>query len=138
MGGYVGNVTFRVRYSETDRMDAVYNSRVLEWFEMGRNEYLRDVGVSYGEMEQRGIMLPVIEAHIKYRGRATYDDELTMTTRASMASRLRIRFENEIRHCATGALVAEGYTVHAIARPGGRPTRPPAWLTEALERVVSP
>jgi acyl-CoA thioester hydrolase len=138
MSGYVSSVTFRVRYSETDRMDAIYNSRVLEWFEMGRNEYLREVGVSSAEMEARGIMLPVIEAHVNYRGRATYDDELVMSTRASMASRLRIRFDNEIRHSGTGSVVADGYTVHAVMDRSGRPARPSEWLTKALERVTSP
>jgi acyl-CoA thioester hydrolase len=137
MDGPVSRITFRIRYSETDRMGAFYNSRALEWFEMGRNEYLREVGVSYAEMEARGFRLPVIEAHVEYKARATYDDLLAMETRASMASRLRVRFENEITDDETGMPVARGYTIHVVADPSGKPVRPPEWLTEALRRVAA-
>jgi acyl-CoA thioester hydrolase len=136
MGEFVGRITFRIRYSETDRMGGFYNSRALEWFEMGRNEYLREVGVSYADMEDRGYRLPVIEAHVEFKARATYDDLLAMETRASMVSRLRVRFENELTDAATGTLVAQGYTVHVVADPSGKPVRPPPWLTDALRKVA--
>ena len=127
------NVTrFRVRYSETDQMGTFYNSRALEWFECGRTELLRSLGVPYAEMERRGVLLPLVEAHVAYRGRARYDDELLMATRAEMAGRARLRFDVEIRHASAGGEVADGYTVHAITDASGRPIRPPAWLLDAL------
>src|ERR1039458_1458423 len=66
-------VQFRVRYSETDQMGTFYNSRALEWFECGRTELLRSLRLPYAEMEKRGVFLPVVEAHVEYRGRARYD-----------------------------------------------------------------
>jgi acyl-CoA thioester hydrolase len=126
--------TFRVRYSETDQMGTFYNSRALEWFECGRTEYLRQIGVPYAEMELRGVMLPLVEAHVQYEGRARYDDELRASTSAAMAGRARVRFDVRIEH-ADGGSVARGYTVHAVTDAAGKPTRPPEWFLQALEKA---
>ena len=123
---------FRVRYSEIDQLGTFYNSRALEWFEYGRTELLRDLGLPYTEMEARGAMLPLVEAHVEFQGRARYDDLLEQTTTATMAGRARVRFDMTIRQAANGAPVASGYTVHAVLAPDGKPVRPPAWLTEVL------
>ena len=126
-------VRFRVRYSETDRMDTFYNSRALEWFEVGRTELLREAGVPYAEMEARGVMLPLVEAHVEYLGRARYDDELEMKVSAVMSGRARVRFDIRIRQVGDeAAAVAAGYTIHAVTDASGRPVRPPAWLAEAI------
>jgi acyl-CoA thioester hydrolase len=111
-------------------MGTFYNSRALEWFECGRTEHLRAIGVPYADMERRGVLLPLIEAHVEYLGRARYDDELAVATTAALSGRARLRFDIEITHAAGGAGVARGYTVHAIAGPEGRAIRPPAWLAE--------
>ena len=121
---------FRVRYSETDQMGTFYNSRPLEWFECGRTELLRALGLPYATMEQRGVLLPVVESHVEYLGRARYDDLLRMTSRGSVVGRARVRVDNTIVHAATGAGVARGYTVHAVVDSAGKPIRPPAWLLE--------
>lgn len=127
-------VVVRVRYSETDQMGTFYNSRALEWFECGRTEYSRQIGVPYAEMEKRGLLLPLTEAHVKYLGRARYDDPLRIATTARMEGRASVRFENRITHAETGADVAAGYTVHAVTDATGKPMRPPAWFVEAIER----
>ncbi len=126
---------FRVRYSETDQMGTFYNSRALEWFECGRTEFLRQLGVPYAEMERRGVLLPLVEAHVRYTGRARYDDELHMTTSGRMAGRARVRFDVDIRHADGSSPVADGHTVHAVTDAAGRPTRPPTWLTDALSQA---
>ena len=123
---------FRVRYSETDQMGTFYNSRALEWFECGRTEFLRLIGIPYAWMESQGVMLPLVESHVNYLGRARYDDELRMTTTAARAGKARLRFEIAIAQ-AGGRPVARGYTVHAITDAGGKPIRPPGWLMEKLE-----
>src|SRR3954451_20361898 len=64
----------RVRYSETDQMGTVYHSRPLEWFECGRTELLRHLGLPYADLERQGLYLPLIESHLQYLGRARYDD----------------------------------------------------------------
>jgi acyl-CoA thioester hydrolase len=122
----------RVRYSETDQMGTFYNSRALEWFEVGRTEHLRQLGLSYREMESRGLMLPLVEAHLLFTGRAQYDDELAVTVTAQMSGRARVRFDVEIQQAQGGGKVASGYTVHAITDTTGRPMRPPQWLGEIL------
>ncbi len=130
----------RVRYSETDQMGTFYNSRALEWFECGRTEFLRGVGTPYAQMETRGVLLPLIEAHVEYLGRARYDDLLKVTTRAALSGKARLRFDMEIVQAETGDAtgqsgprpVARGYTVHAITDPAGKPIRPPAWFLEKL------
>ena len=118
--------TLRVRYSETDQMGGFYNSRVLEWFECGRTEMTRKLGVPYSEMETRGLFLPLVETHIEFTGRARYDDELRMTTKVAMFGRARVRFDHEIVHAKNGAPVARGYTIHGCLDASGKPIRPPA------------
>jgi len=126
-------VQFRVRYSETDRMDAVYNSRVLEWFEVGRTEWTRSMGLPYAEVEERGILLPIVEAHVEFKGRASYDDLLEMETSVSMPSRLKVRFDVTIDHANRDDRVASGYTLHAVTNTDGKPVRPPTWLLDVLQ-----
>lgn len=130
-------IQLRVRYSETDQMGTFYNSRALEWFEVGRTEALRAGGLSYAEMERRGALLPLVTAHVDYLGRARYDDLLEVTTRVSPEGKARVRFDVEIVQAAGGAPVARGYTIHAVTNPDGRPIRPPAWLAERLAEAPS-
>lgn len=119
----------RVRYSETDQMGTFYNSRALEWFEVARTECMRAVGPTYAEMERRGVLLPLVEAGLKFKGRARYDDRLQIDTRVTLAGRATVRFEHTIVRADDGAAVASGFTLHAITDTSGRPIRPPLWLT---------
>ena len=132
MGSGETVVRFRVRYSETDQMGTFYNSRALEWFECGRTERLRELGVSYAEMEERGTYLPLVESHVTYQGRARYDDQLEMTVTVAMSGKARVRFDVEIAHADGGPSVVKGYTVHAVSDAAGKPIRPPAWLADLL------
>lgn len=127
----------RVRYGETDQMGTFYNARALEWFECGRTDYLRMIGQPYVEMEARGVYLPIIEARLSFRGRARYDDELEITTRAGMSGRARVRFDVSIVQSASGAEVVVGHTEHAFTDAAGRALRPPEWFTGALGRAES-
>ncbi len=124
--------TLRVRYSEIDQMGTFYNSRALEWFEVGRTEWLRATGTDYCEMEARGVFLPLVESHVNYRTRAGYDDELAVYVTAAMQGRARMRFDVQLKQTATDAVVAEGYTVHAVTGPGGKVIRPPAWFLDLI------
>lgn len=127
----------RVRYSETDQMGTFSNGRALDWFECGRTELMRGLGLPYTEVERRGFFLPVVEAHVEYRGRARYDDLLRMVTTATMVGRVRVRFDVDIAQAATGAPVARGWTVHAFVNPEGRPVRAPGFITELLAKNES-
>lgn len=131
-------IQLRVRYSETDQMGTFYNSRVLEWFECGRTELMRQIGLPYSEMESRGAWLPLVEAHVEYLGRARYDDLLELTTIASFAGPARLRCDARIIRLNPEAPVARGYTVHAFTRHDGRVIRPPAWFREIFDCAARP
>lgn len=73
-------ISFRVRYGETDQMGVVYHGNYAQYLEMGRVEWLRSMGISYKAMEENGIMLPVISLNIKFKKSAVYDDLITVTT----------------------------------------------------------
>lgn len=130
--GWAHRVPLRVRYSETDQLGTFYNSRALEWFEVGRTETLRAAGIPYAAMERRGIFLPLVEARLFYQGRARYDDLLEVQTRVALDGKASLRFDMEIVHQSDRAPVTSGYTVHAILNADGRPTRCPDWLRQVL------
>ena len=125
---------FRVRYSETDQMQTFYNSRALEWFEVGRTELARAMGLPYTEWERRGILLPLIEARVFFRGRARYDDLLEMTVSIQLEGKTCLRFDNRIVQADGAQRVADGYTVHAmVSAESRRPVRAPDWVLQLLE-----
>lgn len=129
---HIGIRRFRVRYSDIDQMGTFYNSRALDWFECGRVEYMRDLGISYADVEQKGIFLPVIEAWVKYHRPARFDDMLRSETRVQMQGRMRLRFDVEIFHDETGIIIVEGYTVHTYVDKKGRPMRPSDELLQPM------
>ena len=131
-------MNLRVRYSETDQMGTFYNSRALEWFECARTETLRAGGVSYAQMEARGTLLPLVEAHVNYLGRARYDDLLRVRSTVQFSGKARLRFDVSIVQAEGVSPVVEGYTVHAITDAAGEPMRPPQWLSEMVAGALSP
>jgi acyl-CoA thioester hydrolase len=136
--GIQHTLQFRIRYSETDQMGTFYNSRPLEWFEMGRSELMRQIGLPYAEMEARGVFLPLVEAHVEYDGRARYDDLLEMTSIATLQGRARLRCQATIIHAHSRLPVTHGYTVHAFTDPYGKPVRPPLWFLALLPKQSQP
>jgi acyl-CoA thioester hydrolase len=132
MTGFQDTIQLRVRYSETDQMGTFYNSRALEWFECGRTEILRRLGFPYAQLEDRGVYLPLVEAHLEYQGRARYDDLLELTTTLDFAGRARVRCRERITKCPAGSILVTGYTIHAFTDREGRVIRPPAWFLDAL------
>ena len=126
----------RVRYSETDQMGTFYNSRALEWFECGRTELMRNrLRMSYTVLEEKGVFLPLVEAHLEFQGGARYDDLLRITSTVELQGRAKLRFDVEINQNGTGRPVVRGYTIHAFTDTRGKPIRPPAWFVELLGKV---
>ena len=89
-------IKVRVRYSETDQMGVVYHGNYAQYFEMGRVEWLRNMGISYKWMEDNGIMLPVVSLTMNYKKPARYDDLLTIKTTMLKLSSVKIEFDYEI------------------------------------------
>ncbi len=125
----------RVRYSETDQMGTFYNSRALEWFECGRTELMRNrLRMSYAALEEKGVFLPLVEAHLEFQGGARYDDLLRITSTVELQGG-RIAFRCGITRNETGSPVVRGYTIHAFTDTQGKPIRPPAWFVTLIEKV---
>jgi acyl-CoA thioester hydrolase len=118
-------------------MGTFYNSRALEWFECGRTELLRSIGVPYSHMESRGAFLPLIEAHVEFLGRARYDDHLEISTSFAFEGRARLRCLVGIKQVANGAPVARGYTIHAFTNQDGKVIRPPDWFLSAVNDALA-
>jgi acyl-CoA thioester hydrolase len=124
--------TLRVRYAETDRMGVVYYANYLVWFEVARAELMRSLGWSYREMEESGVILPVIEAHCEYKRPARYDDEVRIRTTAEIQSPVRMTFRYQVSINGDSAVVATGHTCHAATTPEGRPCRLPDRVREVF------
>jgi acyl-CoA thioester hydrolase len=122
----------RVLYGEVDRMDLVYGSHYLTWFEHGRNEYLRLCGLPYTGIERRGLRLPVIESRVWHRAPIRYDQLVEIHCAIVAVSKASATFA--FRLVCEGVAAAAGYTVHACLDDAGRPCRLPDWLSDATLR----
>lgn len=124
--------TTRVRYAETDKMGVVYYANYAIYFEIGRVEWLRNKGISYKEMEDEGIMLPVISLSMSYKKSAYYDELLTITTRLKKLSPLRIEFEYEILNQNQELLTTGETTLVFINAQTRRPAPAPEYILKKL------
>jgi len=123
----------RVRYADTDKMQFVYNGKYLEYFEVGRTELLRSVGLPYSEIEKTGYQLPLIEAGVKYKNAARYDDLLEIEAALHVLYSPKVRIEYVIRRVETQELIAEGFTEHIFININTKKaTRPPQIYIDAL------
>ena len=112
--------TFRVRYSETDQMGVVYYANYLVWFEIGRNEFCRQHGFEYRDMEREdGLCIIVAEASCRYKASAHYDDEILVKTRLNAIRKRVLIFGYEIYRQADNLLLAEGETTHVVVNREG-------------------
>ncbi len=110
--GYVAETSLRVRYQETDQMGVVYHTNYLVWFEVGRTEMMRERGFSYKDLEEKGLLLPVVDIHCKFAYPARYDDMVIVRTKISQFNRSKIVFAYEVIHQETGRRLVKGKSVH--------------------------
>ena len=126
----------RVRYSETDQMAVVYHGNYAQYFEMGRVEWLRNLGVSYKSMEEEGVMLPVVSLTMNYKKPARYDDLLTVRTILKKQESVKIEFDYEIKNEA-GELLTTGNSILVFVNmKTGRPTLPPQYILDKLKPLL--
>ena len=126
----------RVLYGDTDAMGQAYYGNYLRWFEHGRAEWFRACGMSYRVLETKGVFLPVIEAHCRYRKPAFYDDILTIVTSFRFSGPARLRFDYEVVRDADTDLLATGYTVHVCVDAERKVLKPPPFLAQLLQAKV--
>jgi acyl-CoA thioester hydrolase len=118
-----------VSYGETDAMGVVYYANYLHLFERGRSELIRNLGLSYSVVEERGIFLPVREASCRYLAPARYDDVIHIRTGLTGQSRASLNFVYEITDEKREHVLTRGTTQHAVVNAQGRPVRVPDWLS---------
>jgi acyl-CoA thioester hydrolase len=105
----------RVRYAETDQMGVVYHANYLVWFEVGRVEFIRQLGMDYKDMEQEhDALIAVVEASARYKAPARYDDELLVRTSLAGVRGPIVRFRYKVIRAADELLLCEGETTHVV------------------------
>jgi acyl-CoA thioester hydrolase len=120
--GYINRFEERVRYADVDPMGFAYYGSYLRWFEIGRTEFMRGVGMSYREVEESGVLYPVTETFVKYAAPARYDELIEIVTALSYVKKASVRFDYEITGKG-GDLHASGWTVHAAVDRAGKIVR---------------
>ncbi|MFU8779474.1 MAG: acyl-CoA thioesterase [Kiritimatiellia bacterium] len=123
----------RVPYADVDQMGVVYYANYLVYFEMARNALLREAGMPYTQMEQDGVMLPVVEAHCEYHLPAKYDDLITVCSACLPFDGVRLRIQYEVYREDTRLMT--GYTHHVCMSPQGKVLRPTAALQQLAVAV---
>ncbi len=128
----VKDFPMRVWYVDTDQMGIVHHSNYARYYEAARSDLMRSFGVSYAEMESRGVIMPVLEVHSKYLESAHFDEMITVRVILREIPRARISFDfeiyNEEKHLLNTGTVVLGF-LHSESR---RPTRAPKWFVDLI------
>ena len=131
---YTTQTHIRVRYGETDQMRYVYYGNYAMYYEVARVESLRQLGLTYKELEAMGVIMPVLENHSEFLSPALYDELLKVVVTIPEKPSVRIRFQYELFN-EQGKLIHRGETLLAfVNQKTGRPCRPP----EAFQKVLAP
>ena len=125
---------YRVIYGDTDNMGQAYYGNYLRWFEIGRSELFRSLGLTYKSIEDQGIFLPVAEVFCKYAAPAKYDDLLMIETSLDIRAKGAIKLDYRIWREEGETLLAQGYTKHACLNRHGKVVRPPPFIREIIEQ----
>ena len=133
MTGNLTNITsYRVIYGDTDQMGVVYYANYLRWFERGRSEFLRQIGLPYAQIEAAGYHFPVAEVTCRYAQSARYDDVIEIATTLNELSRVSFLFEYKISRQEDHIILATGSTKHACIDHQGQVKRIPKMLLDAV------
>ena len=126
----------RVRYRECDPMGVVYHAHVLDWFEAARTEALREAGLPYAELEASGVVMPVVEATVRYHRSVRYDDLVEVEAVFSEPPRVRVPVDYAVRRAGEEAVLVSGRVTLCFVDPDrGRPISAPALVREAFARA---
>jgi acyl-CoA thioester hydrolase len=127
------NSTIRVRYAETDQMGYCYYGNYAQYLEIGRVEALRSIGVRYKDLEDDGVMLPVLELHLKYIHPAKYDDLLTIETQIEPIKGSRIVFNYRIINENNKEIATAQTTLVFVSKETMKPMKAPEKILKAIE-----
>jgi acyl-CoA thioester hydrolase len=138
VSGRRSTLTLRVRYAETDQMGVAHHSQHVVWFEMGRVQYMQDLGVPYAEVERRGVYLVVSAIGVSYRRPAFFDEELRLACWISELRSRKVRFEYRLERVADGEVVADGFSEHIATSRERRTVALPEYLRAGLAADRAP
>ncbi len=127
---------YRVIYADSDAMGVVYYANYLRWFELGRTELFREMGLPYTEIVKHGIITPVSEVYCKYHKPAQYDDIVQIETTVSSFKRVTIVFDYEIYRKSDRTLLVSGYTKHAFLDLEGKIVRIPPFIHDRMKELI--
>ncbi|GIP17007.1 4-hydroxybenzoyl-CoA thioesterase [Paenibacillus montaniterrae] len=142
----------RVRYQETDQMGVVFHGNYVTWFEIGRTEWIRNIGYSYADLESKGLLFPVIDLAVSYGLPAKYDDMVIVCTRMKEFTPLRMEFQSQVRRVSEqhfkaasfqseeqlpGELLVHGGTKHVWVNEHFKPTRLSKLMPELYEKLTN-
>jgi acyl-CoA thioester hydrolase len=122
--------TIRVRYVETDQMGVAHHSNYFAWMEAARTELLRETGISYRELEKKGLFLPVREAFCRYRKSLFYDDIAVIESELLELRGASLKIGYTFRREGDDTPLAEGYTLHPFTDRDGKVVRAPRFFTD--------
>jgi acyl-CoA thioester hydrolase len=129
----IAETKIRVRYGETDQMGYAYYGVYAQYYEVGRVEAIRQLGFSYKDIEEKGILLPVSEFSVNYKKPAFYDDELTIKTIIKeKVVGVRIPFEYEVYNQKNELLNTGKVTLICVDKKSNKPCKLPIWFETAL------
>ena len=123
----------RVMYADTDAMGIVYHTNYIKWFEIGRSELLREIGLVYSHMEEQGVNLPLTEVYCQYLLPAVYDQIILIETEIAYVNRASLRFNYILLDERREKTFVEGYTVHACTNRDKKIVRLPLHILEVLK-----
>jgi len=123
----------RVRYSDTDHFGVVYYARYLDWFEAGRTEILRVKGVTYAELEKKGLFAPVVEVKVNYKKPARYDDIVVLETSVENVGNSSVKFVYKVTNKESKELLCEAYTVNVFINKEMKSQKIPDDVRKVLE-----
>lgn len=123
---------YRVIYGDTDNMGVAYHANYLRWFEIGRSELFRSLGMTYKSIEEKGFFLPVSEVYCKFIHSAQYDDLIIIEAGVDGGMRAGIKFEYRILRKADEIELVQGFSIHAYMNTNGQVIRPPKFIKEIL------
>ncbi len=125
----------RVRYADTDKMRIVYNGKYFEYFEVGRTEMLREIGLPYSQIENLGYLLPVLECSAKFIKPAIYDDLLRVETEMRQMPYPFLDLFYKVYNSENNILLTEGFTKHIFTKSStNKPVKPFTEFNELIKK----
>ena len=136
---FISQTFITVRYAETDQMGVVHHSNYAVWFEAGRTDFIKKMGMPYSKIEEQGAMLPLLELKCSFKGFARYEDELVVKTYIKEYTGTRLLFHYDVCKISNDKVITEGETLHVWTNSSLKPVNIKKYrpeINELIEKTV--